>query len=146
MKLLAVPLVLAAVLFTPSGAPVRSEFAAPATAAADVCTTADCALPCAMAVSTGYQCGAGSWWVCPLAVYWAAQCLTCNEGGGGPCEPCPYGGSTEPSAHDCQAAGGWVVGTNACTGNGVCCEWPASRPTDQTAVPPAETPLQSALK
>lgn len=43
---------------------------------------------------------------------------------------CPYGGSTEPSAHDCQASGGYVVGTPDCNDGGcanlstcVCCEW-----------------------
>ena len=43
---------------------------------------------------------------------------------------CPYGGSTEPSAHDCQASGGYVVGTPDCDDGGcanlstcVCCEW-----------------------
>ncbi|HEX2209368.1 MAG TPA: hypothetical protein VHG93_16945 [Longimicrobium sp.] len=50
---------------------------------------------------------------------------------GGTCiNACPYGGSTEPSAHDCQAAGGYVVGTPDCDDGGcasvstcVCCEW-----------------------
>jgi hypothetical protein len=43
---------------------------------------------------------------------------------------CPYGGSTEPSAHDCQASGGYVVGTPDCDDGGcanvstcVCCDW-----------------------
>jgi hypothetical protein len=43
---------------------------------------------------------------------------------------CPYGGSTEPSAHDCQASGGYVVGTPVCDDGGcagistcVCCDW-----------------------
>lgn len=43
---------------------------------------------------------------------------------------CPYGGSTEPSAHDCQASGGYVVGTPDCNDGGcgnlstcVCCDW-----------------------
>ena len=47
------------------------------------------------------------------------------------CVACPYGGSTEPSAHDCQASGGYVVGTPNCDDGGcanvstcVCCEWP----------------------
>lgn len=44
---------------------------------------------------------------------------------------CPYDGSTEPSAHDCQASGGYVVGTPDCNDGGcgnlstcVCCDWP----------------------
>lgn len=48
----------------------------------------------------------------------------------GECIACPYGGSTEPSAHDCQASGGYVVGTPDCDDGGcanvstcVCCEW-----------------------
>lgn len=53
----------------------------------------------------------------------AEVCETCTNA-------CPYGGSTEPSAHDCQASGGYVVGTPDCNDGGcanmaycVCCEW-----------------------
>ena len=48
----------------------------------------------------------------------------------GKCIACPYGGSTEPSAHDCQMSGGYVVGTPNCNDGGcggspscVCCDW-----------------------
>ncbi|HEX6369264.1 MAG TPA: hypothetical protein VF006_10045 [Longimicrobium sp.] len=52
----------------------------------------------------------------------------------GECIACPYGGSTEPSAHDCQASGGYVVGSPDCDDGGcgglgscVCCEWYRNR-------------------
>lgn len=56
---------------------------------------------------------------------------TAARGAAGTClVACPYGGSTEPTAHDCQAAGGYVVGTPDCNDGGcaaywtcVCCEW-----------------------
>jgi hypothetical protein len=57
----------------------------------------------------------------PQATRAAATCLVA----------CPYGGGTEPSSHDCQASGGYVVGTPDCNDGGcanlstcVCCEWP----------------------
>lgn len=46
------------------------------------------------------------------------------------CQACPDGGSTEPSSHDCQASGGYVVGPAQCDDGGcaawwtcVCCAW-----------------------
>jgi hypothetical protein len=71
----------------------------------------------------------------PLAI--GVQAALANPGAGTTaryearaCIACPYGGSTEPTAHDCQAAGGYVVGTPDCNDGGcaalwtcVCCEW-----------------------
>ena len=144
MKTLAIPLVLATVLMAkPLGPPVIPDVdPAGTTSAVAECSGDGCALPCAQAVSFGYSCAAGQWWVCPLAAYYIYQCASCGGGGGGDClNPCPNGGSTEPSSYDCQNSGGWVVGTPDCTNGGcgnpatcVCCEWPKPQPIDASTV------------
>lgn len=70
----------------------------------------------------------------PLAVGASATSLEAERCVDGACIACPYGGSTEPSAHDCQASGGYVVGSPDCDDGGcaglstcVCCEWYRNR-------------------
>jgi hypothetical protein len=92
----------------------------------DVCSSgsSDCFLPCFNAAFHTDQCRQGKVWSCALAFYYSNQCTKCLSGdGGGTFNACPYGGSTEPSAHDCWASGGYVVSESACRAGEVCCEW-----------------------
>jgi hypothetical protein len=81
---------------------------------------------CFLAAFYAAKCGFGDPWACALAAYYGFKCAS-GGGGGGPCDDCPDGGSSEPSAHDCQASGGFVLGPTAgCNGgnpNAVCCAW-----------------------